>query len=160
MAFWSACAPKADARLSVPAAPKVVPDSLPEVHRDDATGSVAVKPDRSFPRQSRLLKTDEYSSVFNFRCGQNGSFLRVYAKPNLMGGARLGIVVGKRELRTAVARNLAKRTVREVFRIHRHQLPALDIIVRIMKPFDRANVLSVREELLRLLHTSRRCLDF
>lgn len=159
MAFWSACAPKADVRLSVPAGLKVVPVSLPEVHAGDGAVSVTVTQDRSFPRQSRLLKTDEYSSVFNFRCGQNGNFLRVYAKPNSMGGARLGIVVGKRELRTAVARNLAKRTIREVFRIHRHQLPALDIIVRIMKPFDGANVLSVREELLRLLHTSKRCLD-
>lgn len=72
--------------------------------------------------------------------------------------ARLGIVVGKKELRTAVARNSAKRTVREVFRTNQQNIQSLDIIVRIMKPFDRTNVLLVREELLRLLHKSKRCL--
>ncbi|BBP06075.1 hypothetical protein TPL01_00100 [Sulfuriferula plumbiphila] len=72
--------------------------------------------------------------------------------------ARLGIVVGKKELRTAVARNLAKRTVREAFRTNQHNIQSLDIIVRIMKPFDKTNVLQVREELLRLLHKSKRCL--
>lgn len=70
----------------------------------------------------------------------------------------MGIVVGKKELRTAVERNLAKRTVREVFRTNQHDIPAMDIIVRIMKPFDRSNVLLVREELLQLLHKSKRCL--
>ncbi|WP_413437994.1 ribonuclease P protein component [Sulfuriferula sp. GW1] len=120
--------------------------------------SVAERQNWRFPRQSRLLKTDEYSSVFNFRCGQSGNFVRVYAKPNHLTHARMGIVVGKKELRTAVARNLAKRTVREVFRTNQHDIPAVDIIVRIMKPFDRSNVLLVREELLQLLHKSKRCL--
>ena len=142
----------------MPAAPKVVPVSPPEAHASVCNGSVTDGQDQCFPRQSRLLKTDEYSSVFNFRCGQNGAFLRVHAKPNFLMRARLGIVVGKRELRTAVARNLAKRTVREVFRTNQHELLALDIIVRIMKPFDKTNVCLVREELLRLLHKSKRCL--
>jgi len=138
-------------------APKVVPVSPFEsgVAKD---ADVAGKQDRRFPRQSRLLKTDEYSSVFNFRCGQSGIFVRVYAKPNQLMHARLGIVVGKKELRTAVMRNLAKRMVREVFRLNQQNIRSLDIIVRIMKPFDRTNVLLVREELLRLLHKSKRCL--
>ena len=71
---------------------------------------------------------------------------------------RLGIVVGKRELRTAVARNLAKRTVRELFRLHQASLAPLDFVVRIVKPFGKLDVMRVREELLRLLHKSRRCL--
>ncbi|WP_305243211.1 ribonuclease P protein component [Sulfuriferula sp.] len=112
---------------------------------------------QGFPRDRRLLKTDEYSSVFNFRCSQGGSFCRVYARPNTLANARLGIVVGKRELRTAVARNLAKRTVRELFRLHQADLAALDFVVRIVKPFGKSDVLLVREELLRLLHKSKRC---
>ncbi len=136
--------------------PKVVPVS-PFESRVIANNA-GVEQGWRFPRQSRLLKTDEYSSVFNFRCGQSGLFVRVYAKPNQLLYARLGIVVGKKELRTAVARNLAKRTVREVFRTNQQNVQSLDIIVRIMKPFDRTNVLLVREELLRLLHKSKRCL--
>jgi ribonuclease P protein component len=110
-----------------------------------------------FPRARRLLKTDEYSSVFNFRCSQGGDFCRVYARPNALESARLGIVVGKRELRTAVARNLAKRTVRELFRLHQAGLAPLDFVVRIVKPFGKLDVILVREELLRLLHKSKRC---
>lgn len=138
--------------------PKVVPVSPFESGIIANIASVAGRQDWRFPRQSRLLKTDEYSSVFNFRCGQSGGFVRVYAKPNQLMYARLGIVVGKKELRTAVARNSAKRTVREVFRTNQQNIQSLDIIVRIMKPFDRTNVLLVREELLRLLHKSKRCL--
>jgi ribonuclease P protein component len=110
-----------------------------------------------FPRARRLLKTDEYSSVFNFRCSQGGDFCRVYARPNALESPRLGIVVGKRELRTAVARNLAKRTVRELFRLHQTGLAPLDFVVRIVKPFGKLDVILVREELLRLLHKSKRC---
>lgn len=144
-------------RLSVLVVPKAVLASQSEGHIIANVASVTEKQDWRFPRQSRLLKTDEYSSVFNFRCGQSGKFVRVYAKPNQLTHSRLGIVVGKKELRTAVARNLAKRTVREVFRTNQQSIQTLDIIVRIMKPFDRTNVLLVREELLRLLHKSKRC---
>ncbi|MHB1245820.1 MAG: ribonuclease P protein component [Sulfuriferula sp.] len=122
-------------RLSALVVPKAVPVSQFEGRIIANVASVSGKQNWRFPRQYRLLKTDEYSSVFNFRCGQNGKFVRVYAKPNQLSHARLGIVVGKKELRTA-----------------------LDIIVRIMKPFDRTNVLLVREELLRLLQKSKRCL--
>ncbi|WP_147069531.1 ribonuclease P protein component [Sulfuriferula plumbiphila] len=144
--------------LSGPVVPKVVPVSQFESAIIANHATVAGRQDWRFPRQSRLLKTDEYSSVFNFRCGHSGRFVRVYAKPNQLMYARLGIVVGKKELRTAVARNLAKRTVREAFRTNQHNIQSLDIIVRIMKPFDKTNVLQVREELLRLLHKSKRCL--
>jgi ribonuclease P protein component len=114
----------------------------------------------TFPRSSRLLKTDEYSSVFNFRCGKTGRYLNIYAKPNIANlSARLGIVVGKKQLRTAVSRNLAKRVVRDTFRLHRNELPNLDYIVRINKPFtkDESNV--VRNELILLFKQSKRCLD-
>lgn len=113
----------------------------------------------TFPRSCRLLKTDEFSSVFNFRCGKVGRFLNVYAKPNESQTARLGVVVGKKQLRTAVARNLAKRIVRDAFRLYRHDLPALDYIVRVTKPFDKNESLLVRDELIHLLQKTKRCLN-
>ena len=42
---------------------------------------------------------------------------------------RLGIIVARRHLPRATARNRFKRAVRESFRHRQHQLPALDIIV-------------------------------
>lgn len=68
-------------------------------------------------------------------------------------------MVGKKQLRTAVARNLAKRIVRDAFRLYRHDLPALDYIVRITKPFDKNESLLVRDELIHLLQKTKRCLN-
>jgi ribonuclease P protein component len=113
----------------------------------------------TFPRSCRLLKTDEYSSVFNFCCSRSGRFVNVYAKPNAGGSARLGIVVGKKQLRTSVTRNRAKRIVRDVFRLQRPLLPALDYIVRIMKPFNKHESQVIRAELILLLQKTKRCLN-
>ena len=46
-------------------------------------------------------------------------------------GARLGIVVGKKNLPGAVDRNTLKRIVREAFRERRSELPACDIMIRL-----------------------------
>jgi|TARA_B100000315_G_scaffold249896_1_gene281826 ribonuclease P protein component len=46
-----------------------------------------------------------------------------------MHGARLGLVVAKRDIRRANERNQVKRIVREAFRHKRDELPALDVIV-------------------------------
>jgi len=45
--------------------------------------------------------------------------------------ARLGIIVGKRFARKAVTRNTIKRIIREQFRLSQHQLPAVDIVIRL-----------------------------
>lgn len=45
--------------------------------------------------------------------------------------ARLGLVVGKKQLKRAVDRNLLKRVAREVFRQTRENLPKLNLILRL-----------------------------
>ena len=47
-------------------------------------------------------------------------------------GARLGLVIGKKLLRRAVDRNRVKRCIRERFRLRRSDLPACDLIVRLI----------------------------
>lgn len=49
--------------------------------------------------------------------------------------ARLGIVVAKKNVRLAVARNRLKRIVRETFRQQQECLQGLDIVVVIKKDF-------------------------
>ena len=56
--------------------------------------------------------------------------LRLVARPNALGVARLGIVVAKRMIRRAVGRNRAKRVIRESFRLT-SGLPSMDIVVRV-----------------------------
>ena len=43
--------------------------------------------------------------------------------------SRLGLAVGKKRIRRAVARNRIKRLIRESFRHHAHLLPGLDVVV-------------------------------
>ena len=58
--------------------------------------------------------------------------LRLVARPNALGVARLGIVVAKRMIRHAVGRNRAKRVIRESFRLS-SGLPGMDIVVRVVR---------------------------
>ncbi|MHB1676342.1 MAG: ribonuclease P protein component [Sulfuriferula sp.] len=113
----------------------------------------------TFPRSCRLLKTDEFSSVFNFCRRKSGRYLSVYVKPNFSALARLGIVVGKKQLRTAVARNFAKRIIREEFRLQRVNLPAADYVVRVTKPINKSEAPLVRKELTFLFQKTSLCLD-
>jgi ribonuclease P protein component len=49
-------------------------------------------------------------------------------------GARLGLIVPKRLARRAVLRNLLKRLAREAFRQTSGPLPAVDMVLRLVKP--------------------------
>jgi len=92
---------------------------------------------QSFARRYRLTKTDEFSSVFGFRKAIRGKLLMLHHQPRPEGQteARLGLVVGKKQLKRAVDRNRVKRIVREQFRLRRANLPAVDLVVRLaVKP--------------------------
>lgn len=85
----------------------------------------------------RLLKTDDFSSVFHLRNVRSNPFFQVYAAPNQLGHARLGLVVGKKVAKQAVRRNYIKRSVREWFRLNQATLPACDFVVRARQRFGR-----------------------
>jgi ribonuclease P protein component len=53
--------------------------------------------------------------------------LLILAKPNDRQPSRLGLVVAKKNIPTAVQRNLLKRVVRETFRQHQFEIP-MDIV--------------------------------
>ena len=53
----------------------------------------------------------------------------VIARPNGLEHARLGLAVGVRAAGNAVNRNRIKRLVRESFRRHQSELPAVDLVV-------------------------------
>ena len=55
--------------------------------------------------------------------------MTVFARPNTLGVARLGLAISKKQLKLAVERNRAKRLARESFRRHQIQLQGLDIVV-------------------------------
>ena len=96
-----------------------------------------------FPKNYRLLRTDEYSSVFAFRRTLRSGHFLLHYRPRAAEepqGARLGLVVAKRYLRRAVDRNLVRRLAREQFRLMRSQFRSADLVVRLAgrpEPLDR-----------------------
>ncbi len=90
--------------------------------------------DRSqdYARERRIVKTDEFSSVFRLRPVQRSSHFVLYVRPNQLTHARMGVVVAKRFAPRAVTRNTIKRVTRELFR--QSVLPAVDCIVRLSRP--------------------------
>jgi ribonuclease P protein component len=86
-----------------------------------------------FPRGYRLTHKQQFDRVLTLRSFQarSGCF-RVFASANELSVARLGLIVGKRQLKRAVDRNRVKRVLRETFRVQRARLPALDIVVQLI----------------------------
>lgn len=85
----------------------------------------------AFGRQMKMRKTDEFSSVFRFRCVGGSVGLAVMAAPNGLDHARLGLIVPKRVVADAVGRNRIKRLLREGFRLRRDEFSGLDIVAQL-----------------------------
>ncbi len=84
---------------------------------------------QTFSKNNRLLSSEAFQQVFDkasyrVSCRQ---FL-ILAKPNTRSNARLGLVIGKKNIRLAVSRNRIKRLVRESFRCCETELPPTDIV--------------------------------
>ncbi|TCS70730.1 ribonuclease P protein component [Sulfuritortus calidifontis] len=107
-----------------------------------------------FGWEKKLHKTDEFSSVFRFKCARRGACLDVLARPNALGHSRLGLVVARKLLRRAVDRNRLRRRLRERFRLCQPQLGALDIVVRLKR---QAPETQIQDEFDRLLLECRSC---
>lgn len=113
-----------------------------------------------FPKRHRLTKTDEFSSVFSFRKAFRSANFLLHYRPREVGrddGARLGLVIAKRNLRRSVDRNLLRRLVREAFRKQRAELPSCDVIFRLAVkpalPLDRRGIADEVRKLLDKLRT-------
>ena len=94
----------------------------------------------SFSRDSRLCTSADFKQVFDTTDIKVSSrHLLILAKVNTLGRARLGLVVAKKTIRTAVGRNRAKRHIRETFRLQRDGMGGLDIVVLVRKGFSDLN---------------------
>ncbi len=118
-----------------------------EVLRQDI---VQLPAQAAFPKAARLLKTDEFSSVFRLRPWRRSPHFVLYGKPS-GNEARLGLVIGKKQAPRAVTRNLIKRLARDMFRLRRAQLNGFDILVRLHAKIDRKAMPSASSPPLRAL---------
>ena len=96
----------------------------------------------TFRPHERMRDPADFRRAFERRKTASDDVLIVYAAENGRNFARLGISVGKKKVKTAVARNRIKRRLREAFRLSKSDLPAgVDFVVVPRGPaiaFDRA----------------------
>jgi ribonuclease P protein component len=100
----------------------------------------------SLTKQAKLIITDEFSSVFNFRKRISTQYLILHYRPSAHGQARLGLVVSKKTAKSAVHRNYMRRVLRELFRLQQHEIGAMDLIIRVQKNFSKADFMQIKQE--------------
>ncbi len=100
----------------------------------------AERSDFSFGQLKKMRKTDDFSSVFRFRCVKTMPGLDILAAPNGLGYSRLGMIVPKKVIAHAVLRNRVKRLIREYFRLKQTELAGLDVVARIRSITDEARL--------------------
>lgn len=103
-------------------------------------------PTLRFTKKAKLIKTDEFSSVFNFRKRISAKYLAVHYQPNQIGNARLGLVVGKKVAKRAVDRNYMRRVLREFFRIQQYEINHVDLVIRVQKKFEKEEFIQIKQE--------------
>ncbi|HSH73417.1 MAG TPA: ribonuclease P protein component [Methylophilaceae bacterium] len=105
----------------------------------------------TFPSKLKLIKTDDFSSVFNFRKRISGNFLAIHYQYNQLGWPRLGLIVAKKVARHSVDRNYMRRVLRELFRKNQHQLKSVDLVIRIQRSYSHADFAAVEQEFTKLM---------
>jgi ribonuclease P protein component len=79
---------------------------------------------------ARRLTPAQYKEVFAANRSFPGRLVVLWLRLGPASARRLGVVVSRRALRTAVARNRARRLMREAFRLNRaHLRPDADVIL-------------------------------
>ena len=83
----------------------------------------------TLPAQRRLRRKSDFEAAYARGRRFGNGFFAVTAKPNDIGGPRLGLAVSVKNAGNSVERNRLRRTIRESFRLHQHELPAIDLVV-------------------------------
>lgn len=91
----------------------------------------------TFPATRRLHHKPEFDAAYKRGRRQSDTYFLVLAAPNAVNVPRLGLSISAKSVGNSVNRNRVKRIVRESFRTHQHELPAVDIVVN-SKPAARA----------------------
>ena len=95
---------------------------------------IPVEADVRLRAECRLHTPAEFANVFAQRRVRKGGCFHLHYCAAGANGARLGLVIPKKNARHAVLRNLLKRIAREAFRNARTDLAAFDVVIRLAKP--------------------------
>ncbi len=64
---------------------------------------------------------------------------------------RLGLIVSKKIAKLAVQRSYMRRVLRELFRLNQHNLPVIDLVIQVQKPFEKPDFILIKQEFESLL---------
>ena len=97
-------------------------------------------------RQAKIVKTDDFSSVFNLRKRIASQHLVMRYRLNEANMPRLGLIVSKKTAKLAVQRNYMRRVLRDLFRLNQQQLPIIDLVIQVQKPFKKPEFTLIKQE--------------
>ena len=106
----------------------------------------------SLRKKAKIIKTDDFSSVFNFRKRFSSQYLAMHYQPNTLQYVRLGLVIGKKVAKLSVSRNYMRRVLREFFRLNQYDICHVDLIIRVQKEFGKVNFIQIKQEFNSLIY--------
>jgi ribonuclease P protein component len=83
----------------------------------------------TLPAQRRLRRKSDFEAAYARGQRFGNGFFGVTALSNDKGWPRIGLAVAVRTVGGGVQRNRIRRIIRESFRLHQHELPAVDLII-------------------------------
>jgi len=140
-------------RPAVPSWPAVAPRAVessflkPSIDGCRLTGDSAAHKRLTLPAQKRLRRKSDFDATYARGRRFGNGFFGVTAVQNEMGGPRLGLAVAVRVAGGGVQRNRFRRIIRESFRLHQHELPAVDLVVSLRDRARNASGAELRESL-------------
>lgn len=93
--------------------------------------------DCRFTREQRLLNAADFQRVFDkTKLKVSTRELLILGAANDLGHSRIGFIIAKKNIRTAVHRNRIKRIIRNFFRVHCSEFDTADLIIMARRGLD------------------------
>lgn len=135
-------------RMAAPFWPAVAPRAVESsFHNCRLTEEGAARKRLTLPAQKRLRRKSDFDAAYARGRRFGNGFFGVTAIQNEEGWPRLGLAVAVRVAGGGVQRNRFRRIIRESFRLHQHELPAVDVIVSVRDRARGATGAELRESL-------------
>lgn len=90
-----------------------------------------------FSKEKRLLEAHQFKRIFDLPDKKLlTNYVLLLVCKNDCNHPRLGLVIGKKNVKLAVQRNRLKRQIRELFRLNQHLITNYDVVVIARRGFD------------------------
>lgn len=110
-----------------------------------------------FSKKQHLVEDKQFRRVFNQKQKITTDAFRVYYCNNNLTHPRLGVIVAKKNISKAVARNHLKRLVREFFRLNKDKIGAIDLVIFVNKRALDLTKKELEQQLDRIIEYLKNC---